>query len=312
MQKFNGWLNIYKPKNISSAHIINKVKRILGKGQKIGHAGTLDPMAEGILPVALGEATKLTGVMVDKSKTYEFAIQFGYKTDTADATGEIIDKSNINIEEEKLIEILQKFTGKIQQIPSKYSAIKIDGQRAYKKARRGEVFDMPSREIYIHDIILEEFKKQEGQAKIFCNCSKGTYIRTLAEDIAFGLQTLGFVIELRRLGVGSFKIDSSISLAEFDLTKTEKENLDESKFENSFKTLSQAILPVDFVLDDIPVINIGQEVAKKVKFGQKVLFSDVNNHEYQKLTALKHDSKLIATGKIIEDGKFSINRVFNL
>ncbi len=290
----NGWLNIYKPKNFSSAKIVAIVKKLL-KGQKTGHAGTLDPLAEGVLPIAIGEATKLTEMLVDAKKQYEFTAQFGVQTSSGDLAGEEIGKCETNLTKEDIENILPQFIGEITQTPSSFSAIKINGVRAYKYAHQNIEVEMPKRQITIYRLELLEFNKKTQQAKFLAECSKGTYIRSLAEDIAFSLQNLAHVIELRRLSVGKFDYRNAVYLAPAEDSQ------------NNLQHIHKQFLPVNFVLDDILVINVEEDMALRIRNGQKIYLGGYSNQ----ICAIFNESALLAIGKI-EDGFFIIKRVFNL
>lgn len=296
MEKINGFINIYKPKGISSTKLVAMAKKILNI-KKIGHTGTLDPLAEGVLPLAIGEATKLSSLLVDAKKQYEFIIQFGEKTSTGDVEGEVLERCISNLQEKDLKNVLVKFIGEITQTPSKYSAIKINGKRAYDLARKGEEFEMPSRKINIYELELLKFDEKNQKARLICSCSKGTYIRSLAEDIAFSLQNYGVVVYLRRNKVGNFNLQNSVAL--------EDKFFDDLEFYS--KKLSENILPVDILLDDILVIDASEETSRKIRFGQKCEF----NFRDESLVAVKANNKLIAIGEI-HNKIFVIKRVFNL
>lgn len=267
----SGWLNILKPREVSSAFFVRKVGAILnnhfskqfGKNSiKIGHAGTLDPFADGVLPVAVGEATKLIDYVMDDRKSYEFFMQFGAKTDTADRTGTVVEKSDKFPTKYDLQNILQTFIGLVEQSPHVFSAIKINGKRAYELARDNVEFSIPKRNVTIFNIELLNYDEISGVAHIFCECSKGTYIRSLCEDIAFLLQNVGFVLELRRLMVGPFKIQDSLVLNVSDV---------DTLLQNCLKN----IMSVDAVLDDIPVFDANDEQAFKLRSGQVVPVSSL-------------------------------------
>lgn len=296
MEKINGFLNIYKPRGLSSAKIVGMAKKLLNT-KKVGHTGTLDPLAEGVLPLAINEATKLSNLLVDAKKEYEFIVQFGERRSTGDEAGEVIDTSDRKVSKSEIEDILYRFTGKITQTPSKYSAIKIHGKRAYSLARKGEEFEMPSREIEIYTLELLEFDEVGQKARLICTCSKGTYIRSLAEDIAFSLQTCGYVLYLRRNKVGNFSLINSTSL--------EGKFFDDIEFYS--KELKNSLLPVDIMLDDILVISVSEEIFQKIRFGQKCQFYQLD----EKLAAIKYNKKLIAVGEI-KGGIFISKRVFNL
>ena len=264
----SGWLNIYKPKGVSSARIVSKIKRLLKA--KIGHAGTLDPLAEGILPIAVGEATKLSSYLVDAKKCYEFKIQFGSMTDTGDAEGKETEVTNIIPESfEECCNITPKFLGKITQIPSKYSAIKIDGHRAYDLARKNIDFEMKSREITIYS--LKCLSYENGVASYVAECSKGTYIRTLAEDISKSLQSLGFVIELRRLKVGIFCEEDSV---------------------HDLEDLEAKLMKTEAVLDDILELQIDAEIVQNVRNGKKIYFDQEDTEDMY----LTFEGNIVAIG----------------
>ncbi len=293
MTSINGWLNIYKPRGISSAAVVAIIKRTF-KGVKTGHAGTLDPLAEGILPIALGEATKLTEMLIDAKKTYQFTIKFGSRTSSGDIEGSVIATTENLVKESDINDVLHKFIGEISQVPPAFSAIKINGVRAYKLARAGDMPEMKMRQIHIYDLKLLAFNAEDQTATLICECSKGTYIRTLAEDIGFSLQNLGHVIELKRLGVGKFTVASAANLSDIQM-------------QDNLQRLSSHILPVDFVLDDILVINVSEDIALRIRNGQKIIFGDA----LEGLSVVYCNSILYAIG-IVDDGLFKIKRVFNL
>ncbi len=295
MSKLGCWLCFYKPINISSAKFL-KLISVCFPGVKIGHAGTLDPLAEGVLPVALGEATKLAEFLIDSKKTYEFDVQFGAKTSSGDLGSDITEVTHKKVSKTALIEVLKKFTGNISQTPSKFSAIKINGVRAYAMARKGMDFEMPSRIVSIYSLELKSFDHATQQATIVCECSKGTYIRTLAEDIGFSLHNLSHVIKLRRLKVGKFDATNSIML-----------DFEQKDFDSKLKLLKDSALPVDFVLDDILVINVEEDIAQKIRYGQQVTFSAVTEGVY----AVFSSNVLQAIGSV-HDEVFKVRRVFNL
>lgn len=201
---YNGWLNIYKPVGISSAYVVSLVKNSLGKETKIGHCGTLDVEAEGVLPVAVGEARKLVSLLMEEKKTYIFALQFGAQTDTGDLAGKIIKTSEIIPNRQQLLDICQKFIGKIKQKPPVFSALKVNGKRSYKLALSNQAPSLPEREIEVYDLSMHFYDEKNALAIYEVTCSKGTYIRSLAEDIALSLKTYGFVVKLARIAVGSF------------------------------------------------------------------------------------------------------------
>ena len=293
----NGWLNIYKPKGISSAKAVSLVKRIF-RGAKIGHTGTLDVEAEGVLPIAIGEATKLVSILIDAKKEYEFTIRFGAKTDTADSSGKIIEKADYIPREDECILVCHKFIGDVEQIPPSYSALKVNGRRAYHLARKGESFSLNSRIIKIYDLKCTSYNKAQATASYSCLCSKGTYIRTLAEDISLSLQSLGFVIELRRKKVGMFYAKNALDISSYlDM------NLEEAS-----KLLKGKCLKIEDVLDDIPVLEADDTQTKKIRFGQECQFDKDQSYD---LVWVRNSSSIVAIGSL-RDKNFKSSRVFNI
>jgi tRNA pseudouridine55 synthase len=296
----NGWLNIYKPRGVSSAKLVGYIKKILSHNStkaKIGHTGTLDPEAEGILPLAIGEATKLTNILIDSKKTYQFKIQFGTKTDSGDIAGNVVEQTAYTPSRSECENVVKKFIGEITQTPPIYSAIKIDGVRAYKKARNNENFAIPSRKIHIYDLKFVNYDPENRCASFIAICSKGTYIRTLAEDIALSLQSLGFVIELRREQVGIFTTKNAVNI----------DDLDNIALHDAKQYLLQLMSRIDTVLDDIPVLDVDDTTYYKVRCGQEVLLE----YENIDLLWLRYSGNLLAIGKVVQ-GRFFSSRVFNI
>lgn len=219
----NGIINVNKPKGITSFDVIRKLRKILSL-RKIGHTGTLDPLAEGVLLVCVGKATKLAQDIEAHSKEYVAEFELGYKTDTYDIEGTVIDKTeNFSVTREKLLEVINTFLGNIKQIPPMYSAIKVNGQKLYDLARKGETIEREARDIFIESIELLEFDGKK--AKIKCSVSKGTYIRSLIYDIGEKLGTFAVMTSLLRTKVGEETIEKSFTLAEIENLKNEgKEN----------------------------------------------------------------------------------------
>ena len=215
----NGIINVNKPKGITSFDVIRKLRKILSL-RKIGHTGTLDPLAEGVLLVCVGKATKLAQDIEAHSKEYVAEFELGYKTDTYDIEGTVIDKiENFSITKEKLLEVINTFLGNIKQIPPMYSAIKVNGQKLYDLARKGETIEREARDIFIESIELLEFDGKK--AKIKCSVSKGTYIRSLIYDIGEKLGTFAVMTSLLRTKVGEETLDKSFTLAEIESLKNE-------------------------------------------------------------------------------------------
>jgi len=301
MNKYNCWLAIDKPVGFTCGKILAKIKKILNT-KKIGHTGTLDPFASGVLCVAVGEATKTIPFINDKqSKSYEFVIIFGQKTDTLDSDGEIIEENDIRPEKSRVEDILAKFTGEIEQIPPKYSALKIDGERAYNLARKGVDFELKSRKVNIHSLKMLEWN--EDSAKFSVECSKGTYIRTLGEDIAATVGCLGHLTYLRRTKDLCFDESNIIELDFLDkVVHNASVNLDD----HSSRRSSKVFYPVDYVLDDILAVSLDKLQLKDIKQGRIVKI----NQNYNSRVRAKYQDKLAAVGWLHQNNLQPI-RVFN-
>jgi len=293
----SGWIIVNKEVGMTSAMVVNKIKRVL-KVKKAGHAGTLDPLASGVLPIALGEATKTMSFAMNSNKSYEFDIKWGAATDTDDLEGKIVAESNIRPLKNDIINILPKFTGIIKQKPPAYSAIKINGVRSYKLARNSIISDIPEREVYIKEISLVKYINKDS-ARLKIECGKGVYVRSLARDMARVLNTHGHVVYLNRLSVGPFFHKDSILLADIA-------NLVDKA------TISKAIKPISFVLDDIPAIDITSDEAILISRGQKVLLEDLVLEEgtYNKEVYITSNNAPIALARV-ENKYIHPFKVFN-
>ena len=271
---FNGWLNIDKPYDMTSTQAVGKVKKLLGM-KKVGHAGTLDPLATGILPIAVGEATKTVQFLQDRDKGYSFTITWGEARDTDDKEGKVIATSDHRPTQDDIKSALPAFIGEIDQIPPKYSAIKIQGERAYDLARDGVEFEMQSRKVTVYDLKLTEC--DADTASFTMVCSKGTYVRSLARDLAIKLGTCGYISTLRRTFVGTFDEDSAIS---FDKLA---EIVDKGGAQG-------VLLGLEAALDDIPALPLSEQEASRLRNGQKIIFSSkpdierLNGHGINPLT----------------------------
>lgn len=213
----NGIIIINKPKNYTSHDIVRIAKKVLN--EKVGHTGTLDPNATGVLPLLIGKGTELSKYMINHDKTYEAVLKIGEKTDTADVEGQVIEKQEVNFEKIKIESVekaLQKCLGKQEQIPPMYSAIKINGKKLYEYARKGQKIQIKPRQIEIYEIKLIEINEKQKEIIFKVHCSKGTYIRTLCEKIAENLGTCGYMKELKRTQVGEFKIEDAIEIEELE------------------------------------------------------------------------------------------------
>ena len=224
--EMDGIILINKENNCTSNNVVNKIKHILN--EKTGHIGTLDPNATGLLPILIGKGTKLSQYLINHDKEYEVELKLGIKTDTADLEGKIIEEKEVAdnlLEKEKVLDVLNGFIGKQKQVPPMYSAIKVNGKKLYEYARRNVEVEIKARNIEIYEIKLEEINKEEKTITFMVHCSKGTYIRSLCEDIAQRLGTIGYMKELNRTKVGIFNIENSISVEELEQNKNNPEEL---------------------------------------------------------------------------------------
>ena len=275
----HGWLNLDKPVGPTSTQAIGRVRRITGAA-RIGHAGTLDPLASGVLPIALGEATKTVPYIQDARKIYRFTVRWGQATNTDDAEGEIVSESAARPDLSDIQAALPAFTGHILQTPPIFSAIKIDGKRAYALARAGEAAEMQPRPVDIHRIDLIE--QVDTDHTVFeMETGKGAYVRALARDLAVSLGTFGHVAALRRLAVGQFHVEKAFPL-DFDAHPSD------------IAGLTEHVLPIETVLDDIPALALTADEAQRLKCGQTVgLFTHHHRDWLAELIAEGRDGGII-------------------
>ena len=256
MNALHGWLILDKPLGITSAGGVARVKRTLRElgypKTKIGHGGTLDPLATGVLPIALGEATKLAGRMLNATKAYRFTVAWGTATATDDLEGAVTATSDVRPDAAAIAAVLPQFTGPIRQTPPAYSALKVDGERAYKLARAGETVELASRDLTIH--ALDLIDTTPDSATFAVTCSKGTYVRSLVRDLALALGTVGHVSMLRRTQAGPFGLDRAIMLDKLAALTQD--------------ALEQAVLPLTAGLDDIPAFAVSPEAALALRQGR--------------------------------------------
>ena len=305
----SGWICLDKPFDLGSTQAVGKVRRLY-EAQKAGHAGTLDPLATGILPIALGEATKTVPFLMDADKAYSFTIAWGSATSTLDREGEVVARSDVRPTPEAIEQALKAFVGEIQQIPPAYSAIKVDGQRAYDLARQGETVELAARTVRIHSARLAAAPDPD-HALIEIACGKGTYVRALARDLADALGTCAHVSELRRTRVGPFDEARAISM----------ENLEDLIHKVAG---SEALLPVETALDDIPALAVTTEDAFRLKQGRPIvllprqvetlrpaLASRSGRQEGDRTVLAMHDGQATALCEM-RAGKLNPTRVFHL
>ena len=304
-KKINGWIIVDKQIGITSRQVVTKISKTLNI-KKVGHGGTLDPLATGVLPIAIGEATKVISFIQDQKKRYSFKIKWGESTETDDMEGEILAKSEYRPTRQEIIKTLDCFVGNILQKPPIYSAIKINGQRSYKLARKNIKIEHKNRTVKIYDLILKNIININS-AEFEVKCGKGTYVRSLARDIAEKLNTKGHIISLRRLSVGPFEEKDTIVI-------------DFSKEIIHSPSVLENILPIKIVLDDIPALFLNEVETRRVQQGQKIQLNSLqyikefelkhpNYNEFDQIWAIK-DENLIALIKI-KDGIMRPSRVIN-
>lgn len=306
----HGWIVIDKPLGMGSTNVVSWVKRALREGGyakvKIGHGGTLDPLATGVLPVALGEATKLAGRMLDASKVYDFTIRFGTQTDSLDLEGQVIAESDVRPTLSAVEAVLPLFTGPTSQVPPAFSALKVDGKRAYDLARAGEDVVLAGRHVVIHSLRVsaspreQDLTRRHGGAEelqeitLTAHVSKGTYIRSLARDIALALGTVGHVTMLRRVKAGPFGLEQAISL----------DILDEAA---KARTLGELVLPLRTALDDIPALAL--EAGEALALRQGRVLSGVAAPDGLHLATLAEVPVALVN---VDAGTVTVERGFNL
>ena len=257
-EKIDGWVVLDKPVGLGSTPAVSRVRRLFG-AQKAGHGGTLDPLASGILPIALGEATKTVPFVMDGRKEYRFTLRFGEARATEDSEGEVTATSEARPTDEAIRGALGAFIGEIEQVPPAFSALKINGQRAYDLARAGEVVEMKSRRVRIDSLELLA-RSDRDHADLVVTCGKGTYIRSLGRDLAVALGTVGHLSALRRTAAGPFREEAAISLSKLEAL-------------GHIPALLGALVPVVTALDDIPALALTEAQADQLRHGQPVFLT---------------------------------------
>ena len=289
----SGWLVVDKPAGMTSTAVVNKVRWAMD-AKKAGHAGTLDPEATGVLAVALGEATKTVPYITDALKAYTFTVRLGQATNTDDAEGEVIAESPARPSDDDIKQALAPFLGDIMQVPPKFSAVKIDGQRAYKLARDGEDVNLSARPLWVEELVLVD-RPDEDHAVLEMTCGKGGYVRSIARDLGEALGCHGHVRELRRIWSGPFEAEDGLSIEQIDeMAKTE--------------ALDDYLHPLETGLSDLPELKCTPEGATRLRNGNPgmVLASDV---EYGDEAWASLDGKAVAVG-IYKSGELHPSRVF--
>jgi len=304
-QPVHGWLNVDKPSDITSTQVVGILKRLFD-AQKVGHGGTLDPLADGILPIAFGEATKTVQWAMDADKEYVFTIAWGTSTNTLDAEGEVIASSDSRPDRDVIETALEGFEGEIDQIPPKFSAIKVDGERAYDLARDGEEFEIPSRTVLVHEARLVDMPDAD-HAVFHVRSGKGFYVRALARDLAGALGCDGHISQLRRIRVGVMHEGAAFKLADLEAME-------------SRDALLRTLAPIEAVLDDVPDVEISEEDAADIRQGREVMLMphvterwrlEKNPDPEDRLALAMCNDEAVAMGEV-RAGRFQPMRVFQV
>jgi len=289
----SGWLIVDKPAGMTSTSVVNKVRWALA-AKKAGHAGTLDPEATGVLAVALGEATKTVPFITDALKAYRFTVRLGQRTNTDDAEGEVIASSDARPSDDEIKEALHGFVGEIRQVPPQFSAVKIDGERAYKRARDGETMEIEARPLWVEELVLTG-RPDADHAELEMTCGKGGYVRAIARDLGETLGCHGHVLKLRRIWSGPFDAEDGITVEQIDaLAKTPERDA--------------RLLQLEIGLADLPELRCTPEGAVRLRNGNPgmVIPGDV---EYGDEAWASLDGRAVAVG-IFKAGELHPNRVF--
>ncbi len=297
----HGWIVLDKAVGMTSTQAVGAIKRLFSC-KRAGHAGTLDPLASGCLPIALGEATKTVPFVTNGRKVYRFTVRWGEQRDTDDAQGRVVAVSDARPDRSAIEALLSQYTGAISQVPPQYSAIKIDGERAYDLARDGETLDLQARPVEIHRLNLVNMP-DSSTAEFEAECGKGTYVRSLARDIGRALGCLGHIKALRREAVGSFSENDMISLEQLS-AMCHRAAAGEA-------SLADALLPVETALDDIPALAIGRADAARLQRGQAVLLRGRDAPIFRGTVYVTVSGQLVALAEV-DRGEIVPKRVFNL
>jgi tRNA pseudouridine55 synthase len=297
----HGWVVLDKPVGMTSTYAVSVVKRLFS-AKRAGHAGTLDPLASGLLPIALGEATKTVPFVMDGRKAYRFTARWGEERDSDDADGTVTATSAERPTPDAIRALLPRFTGSIEQVPPRFSAIKVEGERAYDLARAGEIVELNSRPVEIHRLALVEMP--DADSAIFeAECGKGTYVRALARDMGRILGCLGYVSALRRTAVGPLGEDHLISLEQLS-SLCHRAATGEGSF-------ADALMPVETALDDIPALAVSQADAARLQRGQAVLLRGRDAPIFRGTVSVTASGQLLALAEV-DRGELIPKRVFNL
>jgi len=294
----NGWLVLNKPVGLTSVAALNKVKRLFN-ARKAGHAGTLDPLATGVLPIAFGEATKTVPYAVDSEKGYRFTVCWGAETTTDDSEGDTVEESDARPTREQIEAALDDFRGAIEQTPPRFSAVKVEGARAYDLAREGEAFEMRSRTVDVHRLDIIDIPDRDT-CVFEADCGRGTYVRAIARDLGRALGCLGYICALERTRVGAFRVEEAVKLDEI-----------EAAAEGEPGALHDLLAPVHTALTALPEIRLSQQDAARVRRGQAVLLRGRDAPILNAKAFATTKGTLVALGEVAH-GEFTPERVFNL
>ena len=297
----HGWVVLDKPVGMTSTHAVSVVKRLFS-AKRCGHAGTLDPLASGALPIAMGEATKTVPFVMDGRKLYRFTIQWGQERDTDDSEGRVVQSSDMRPTADQIRAVLPSFTGAIQQVPPRYSAIKIEGERAYDLARDGQTVELKARTVDIGRLELIEVPDAD-HAVLEAECGKGTYVRSLARDIGCLLGCYGHICALRRTAVGPFTEKTMILLEQLEAVC--------HRAAAGEGNLADALMPVETALDDIPALAVDRSDAARLTRGQAVLLRGRDAPNFRGTVSVTVAGQLLALAEL-DRGEIVPKRVFNL
>jgi tRNA pseudouridine55 synthase len=297
----HGWIVLDKPVGMTSTHAVSVIKRLF-QAKRVGHAGTLDPLASGCLPIALGEATKTVPFVVDGRKNYLFTIRWGEERDTDDAEGRVVATSELRPDDTAIRAQLPRFVGTIEQVPPRFSAVKVEGERAYDLARDGEVVELEPRTVEIYRLELRETPDPD-HAALAAECGKGTYVRSLARDLGRGLGAFGHVSALRRSRVGPF--------GEGDMIPLERVEALCHRAAAGGYSLTDVLLPIETALDDIPALAVSPADAARLKRGQAVLMRGRDASIFRGMVAVACSGEIVAIAEV-DRGEIIPKRVFNL
>lgn len=297
----NGVVLIDKPTGISSNDTLQKVKRLFF-AEKAGHTGALDPLATGMLPICLGEATKFSQFLLDSDKRYRVIAKLGERTDTSDSDGEVVETREVNVDRETLISCIEKFRGETDQVPSMFSALKYQGRPLYEYARQGIEVPRESRKITVYDIVLHRFENDEVEMEV--HCSKGTYIRTIVDDLGEMLGCGAHVTMLRRTGVAKYPYENMVTLEQLNELVEQAHREERSPY----GALDALLLPMDTAVQDLPEVNLVAELVDMVQHGQAVQVFGAPTDGIVRMTG-GEEKLFLGVAEIDNDGKVAPKRL---